>query len=231
MASVRVISLGGSIVAPGEVDVAFLTSFHSLLTRTLEADQTARFILVVGGGGPARAYQSAYRQISGGGSDDEADWIGIAATRLNGQLLAAVFSDSCREPVVTDPTEAKRFEGRVLVAAGWKPGFSTDYDAVLLAERFHADTVVNLSNIPQVYSADPKIDPQAKPIDRMSWSEFRALVGESWEPGKNAPFDPIASRRAAELGLEVVVASGRDIANLERLLAGEGFLGTVIGPQ
>ena len=78
----------------------------------------------------------------------------------------------CVEDLVTDPTAVSVFAGRVLVAAGWKPGFSTDNDAVVLAQRFSAQTVVNLSNIAKVYSEDPKKNPAARPVDRLSWKEM-----------------------------------------------------------
>jgi uridylate kinase len=115
------------------------------------------------------------------------------------------------------------------VAAGWKPGFSSDFDAVLLAERFGAGLVINLSNIEKVYTADPKTNPGAKPIDSISWDDFRALTGDEWVPGKNVPFDPVASRRASELGLKVVCAAGRNLPNLRLILEGKPFTGTVIG--
>jgi uridylate kinase len=151
------------------------------------------------------------------------------ATRLNAQLLRAVMSDWCTQDVVIDPTQVGPFVGRVLVAAGWKPGFSSDYDAVLLAERFQADKVVNLSNIAKVYTDDPKKNPDAKPIDAISWADFRSMVGEEWTPGKNVPFDPVASRHAAKIGIKVVCAAGRDLDNLRALLRGENFVGTIIG--
>ncbi len=226
---VTVISLGGSIVAPETADAQFLASFVDLIKEQLAADEKRRFILVVGGGGPARAWQKAYRQVVGGGSDEQADWIGIMATRLNAQLLKAVLGELCPQDIVIDPSQVEPFVGRVLVAAGWKPGFSTDYDAVILAERFQADRVINLSNIAQVYTADPRLNPAAKPIESISWPEFRALVGEDWVPGKNVPFDPVASRQAAKLGLAVVCAAGRDLDNLRRILRGEAFFGTRIG--
>ncbi len=230
MTDVRVISLGGSIVAPDRVDVPFLKRFHALVSRYLAADRGRKLILVVGGGAPARSYQKAYREIVASSLDSEADWIGVAATRLNAQLLAGVFSQYCKDPVVTDPTTFRDFNGQVLIAAGWKPGFSTDYDAVLLAEKFGADTIVNLSNIAQVFTADPKVDPSARPLDRITWADFRKLVGDRWEPGKNTPFDPIASKKASQLGLRVIVASGREVENLQDILADSDFLGTVIGP-
>jgi uridylate kinase len=116
-----------------------------------------------------------------------------------------------------------------MVASGWKPGFSSDYDAVLLAERFQAQMVINLSNIEKVYTADPKTDHGAKPLDKISWDDFRAMVGDDWVPGKNVPFDPVASRHAARIGLKVVCAAGKNLENLKKILNGEDFVGTIIG--
>ena len=151
------------------------------------------------------------------------------ATRLNAQLVKALFSEWCGQDVVTNPTQVDPLTGRVLVAAGWKPGFSTDYDAVLLAERFQADALINLSNIEKVYTADPKTNKDAKPIDQISWADFRALVGDEWTPGKNVPFDPVASRHAAKIGLKVICAAGKNLENLRSILNGEKFIGTSIG--
>ena len=228
---VTVISLGGSIVAPDGVDTDFVKKFVSLIKSFIDADSTRQFIFVVGGGGPARRYQSAYREITAGFSkfkDDEADWVGIMATRLNAQLIKALMSDWCSQEVVTNPHEAQQLTGNVLVAAGWKPGFSTDFDAVLLAEKFGADMVLNLSNIDKVFTADPKVDPNARPIDAISWADFRAMVGDEWVPGKNVPFDPITSRHAEKIGLKVICAGGRNLENLENILSGREFIGTTI---
>jgi uridylate kinase len=230
---VTVISLGGSIVAPDGVDENFLRDFTLLIGEFLARDEKQRFILVVGGGGPARSWQKAYRNIGEKSerpvSDEEADWIGIMATRLNAQLVKAVMGDWCTQAVVSNPTQVEPLVGRVLVASGWKPGFSSDYDAVLLAERFKAPLVLNLSNIEQVYTADPRENPGAKPIDKISWEDFRALVGDEWIPGKNVPFDPVASRHAARIGLKVICAAGRNLENLKKILSGEDFTGTTIG--
>ncbi|MDR2742467.1 MAG: UMP kinase [Treponema sp.] len=230
---ITVISLGGSIVAPDGVDEAFLQEFAALVREFLENDKDRKFIFVTGGGGPARAWQTAYRNVAavltdGAVDPDAADWIGIMATRLNAQLVKAVFGPYCEEPVITNPTEAESFTGRILVAAGWKPGFSSDYDATLLAEKFGAKTVINLSNIEKVYTDDPRKNPDAKPVDRISWADFRSLVGDEWTPGKNVPFDPVASRHAEKNGLTVICAAGKQLANLKKLLSGGDFVGTTI---
>jgi uridylate kinase len=234
---ITVISLGGSIVAPapGAIDICFLSQFTRLIEELLAGDAQQKFIFVVGGGAPARAYQNAFREISGGAQmktphiDDEADWLGIMATRLNAQLVKAIFSPHCSDSVVIDPTADFPFTGRILVAAGWKPGFSSDNDAVLLAGRFNAKTVINLSNIERVFTADPNIDPSAKPLDAISWKEFRRLAGDTWTPGKNVPFDPIASANAEKQGIKVICAAGRDIDNFKKIIRGEAFIGTTIG--
>lgn len=225
-----VISLGGSIVVPDEVDIPFIRNLRGLFFSYLEPRPQEKLILVVGGGAPARKYQEAYRDLSKEKTPSAQDWIGIMATRLNAELVRHAMERYCTDPVVTDPTADFVFSGRILVAAGWKPGFSTDFDAVTLAERFGADTVVNLSNIDKVYSADPKVDSRAVPLDSISWSDFRKLVGTNWSPGSNLPFDPVATKKAAELNLRVVVAGGRDLENLSKLLTGGSFRGTQIGP-
>ena len=230
---VTVLSVGGSIVAPDKPDFDFLDKFSKIIRAWLSQDLSRKLIMVIGGGAPARDYQNAYRKVcdlrKAPAKNDEADWIGIMATRLNAQLVKAVFEDLCPNPVVYDPTTVDMFGGQILVAAGWKPGFSTDNDAVVLAERFSGNLVVNLSNIAKVYTDDPKKNPEARPIDSISWEDFIKIVGTEWVPGKNTPFDPIASQRAQKAGIKVICAAGKDIENLENILNGKDFKGTVIG--
>jgi uridylate kinase len=231
MTELAVLSLGGSMVVPDEVDTDYIRTFRQFLVSWLNEQERARLIVVVGGGKPARQYQQAIREIYPEVSTDELDWAGIYATRLNARMLKAVLGEWCEDPIVEDPTAVYRFSGRVLIAAGWKPGFSTDFDAVILAEEFGADFVVNMTNIEKVYTADPKTNPDAEPIDRIGWSEFLALTGDTWAPGKNTPFDPVAAHHAATIGLTVVSAHGKDLDNLRAILAGEPYVGTTIVPD
>ncbi|HIW35860.1 MAG TPA: UMP kinase [Candidatus Treponema faecavium] len=225
---IHVLSVGGSIIAPAQPDMEFLSAFSQMARGWISDDSSHKLILVIGGGAPARVYQNAYRSVCGDCDNEQADWIGVMATRLNAQLVRAVFSDLCGQPVVYDPTAPVEFSGRVLIAAGWKPGFSSDNDAVILAERFGAKTVVNLSNIAKVYTDDPRTNPDAKPLDTVSWADFRRMVGDEWTPGKNVPFDPVASRRAEAAGITVICAAGKDIENTRRILNNEPFTGTTI---
>lgn len=228
-----VLSLGGSIISPDNVNSEFLSILVAGVKDYLNKNQDAKLIFVCGGGAPARNYQKAYRAVVSEQKDQDAlaqDWIGIKATHLNAELVKAVFGELCQDQVVTNPTvEDIPFKGRILVAGGWKPGFSTDTDAVYLAKRFGAALVVNLSNIKKVYTGDPRKNPDAKPVDSMSWVDFRKMVGDEWVPGKNVPFDPIASKLAQEAGLKVICSDGTDVENTLSILNGGKFEGTTIG--
>jgi len=54
------------------------------------------------------------------------------------------------------------------------------------------------------------------------------MTGTVWNPGANLPFDPIAAAKAKELGLRIIFASGTDLENFSRILAGDSFIGTII---
>ncbi len=217
-----VISLGGSIIVPDQIDIDFLHEFK----RVILSLSNERFIVICGGGKVCRRYQEAAK-ATGEISKEDLDWIGIRATRLNAELVRSCFGDDAHGKVIHDPHEPIDAQRRVIVGAGFEPGSSTDLRAVQLAKRFDAARVINMSNIDYVYSADPKKDPTAKKMEAISWQAFRQLVGDQWDPGLNMPFDPIASKEAEQLGLEVAII-GNDMSNFEQLLKGEAFRGTTI---
>ena len=87
----------------------------------------------------------------------ELDWLGISATRFNAYLVKTIFKNLTYREIIADPTKKIRMKNeKVIVAAGWKPGCSTDYDAVLLAKNLGVKTLINLTNIDYVYDKDPK---------------------------------------------------------------------------
>jgi uridylate kinase len=221
-----IISLGGSIIVPNEIDVGFLKSFKALIERYIS--RGFRFIIVAGGGQTCRKYQGAASAVTRLDKED-LDWLGIHSTRLNAHLLRTIFWHDADPTVIKDPTTAKKTsKSMIQIAAGWKPGWSTDYDTVLLAKRFGADTILNLTNNDYVYDKDPKKFENARPIKEISWKDFRKLVGSEWNPGMNVPFDPIASREAEVSGLKVLMLNGTKLKNLENCLSGRKFIGTII---
>ncbi len=223
-----VISVGGSLIATKQgIDTAFLKSFRSLVRA--DVSRGRRFFLIAGGGKLCRDYQSAASQVAKVTNTD-LDWLGIHSTRLNAHLLRITFGDIAHSEIIKDPTMHKTLKKKVVIAGGWKPGWSTDYVAVKLAEEYKTDTIINISNIDYVYDRDPKLYGGAEKIEKISWADFRRIIGSSWKPGANLPFDPVASRKAQQLGLRVIIINGRSLDNLRRCLNGKDFKGTVIQP-
>ena len=209
-----VISLGGSTVVPDQIDVRFLKRFRALILKYIKKD--FRFIIVVGGGKTCRKYQKAASQICNLHKED-VDWLGIHATRLNAHLLRTIFRDHAHARVIKNPTSKFNFKKKILIGAGWKPGWSTDYDAVLLAKNFNVKTVVNLTNLAHVYTKDPEKHKDAKPLNKISWQDYRNIVGDKWHPGLNVPFDPVASKVAQKSNIKVYILKGTNLRNLEKL--------------
>jgi uridylate kinase len=224
-----IVSVGGSLVIPPEgIDTNFLVTFKNLILRRVEDGQ--KFVLIIGGGSTARRYQEAAR-AAGVTTADQLDMVGIAATALNAQLVCRLFGDAAYPDVVANPTKKIRTKKSVIIAAGWKPGCSTDMDAVLFAKQFGAKSLVNLSNIAQVYDKDPNVFSDAKPLESIDWATYRRdIAGDGWEPGKSAPFDPVASALAEKLKLTVAILKGTDAVQTENAIVGRPFFGTVIHP-
>jgi len=220
-----IISLGGSIVVPDEIDVGFVRSFREHILSYVSQGYT--FYIIVGGGKIARKYTNAANAIIAL-PKDELDWLGIYTTRLNADFIRLIFKDVAHHEIVTDPTQPLTTDKPIVIGAGWKPGWSTDYVSVQLAKTVGAKKVANLSNIDYAYDADPNTNPDAQKINSISWLEYRKLIPDGWDPGLSTPFDPIASKLAEELGIEVAIMNGKKLDNFKRYLDGETFEGTVI---
>ncbi len=225
-----VLSLGGSLVVPnGGIDTQFLKAFNSFIRKQV-SEKKRRFFIVVGGGTTAGEYSNAGKEILGYDiTKEDQDWLGIHATRLNAQLVRTLFKDIADPRVIKHYEIILKIEKPIAIAAGWKPGWSTDYDAVILCQDYNLKNVINLSNIDKVYDKDPKQFKDAKPIDSISWKEYRAIVGDTWTPRMNVPFDPIAAKLGEELNISVKFLNGKNLENLEQALDDKPFVGTTIG--
>ena len=218
-----IISLGGSLVAPNEIDLGFLKSFRYSLQKYLGAK---RFFIIVGGGKIARNYQKALLEF--GAKTNDRDWIGINVTRLNAEVVKQMFAVDCYQKIVTDPNKKVKTNKDIMVGAGWKPGWSTDYCAVLIAKNHNIKTIINLTNVDYVYDKNPNQSPDAKPLKEIDWKSFHRIVGDKWMPGLSMPFDPRASKLAAQLKIKVAMINGKNLERLEDFLNNKPFMGTVI---
>jgi uridylate kinase len=220
-----IVSVGGSLIFSEGIDILFLKRFKKLIMKYIRKGFKA--IVVCGGGKISRIYQKAAKKIVKLSKED-LDWLGIQGTKINAYLIKIIFKKDAYREIVDNPTKKIDFKERVLVASGWKPGFSTDYDAVLLAKNFGVKRIINLTNVDYVYTKDPTRFKDAKPIKEISWKEFRKILPKKWSPGLNVPFDPVAAKEAEKLKLEVVIMNGKNLRNFENYLKGKPFIGTKI---
>lgn len=220
-----IISVGGSLIVPQDIDTQFLSSFKALILEFVS--KGFRFVIITGGGKTARRYQDAGNTVTPLSKEDR-DWLGIHSTRLNAHLMRSIFVDAAYPIIITNPYEDIDFKESVLIAAGWRPGCSTDFDAVLLAKSLNAKKLINLSNIDYVYTGDPRTDKNAKPIETISWTDFKKLIPEEWDPGLSSPFDPVATREAEKMDMEVAIINGLELDRLRKYLENEEFIGTRI---
>ncbi|MCA9355008.1 UMP kinase [Candidatus Kaiserbacteria bacterium] len=222
-----VMSVGGSLIVPDQIDTGFLITLKKFVDEETADDR--RFIIIAGGGRTARRYQDAAGEVTDLTRDD-LDWMGIHATRLNGHLLRTIFRDIAHREMITNPDDILDVPSgeKVIIASGYRPGCSTDLRAIQIAEHVGAKKVINLSNIDFVYTDDPRTNPDAKKIENITWTDFRALIPTEWDPGLSTPFDPIAAKVADEKGIEVAIINGARPDALKNYLHNEEFIGTKI---
>ncbi len=218
-----IISLGGSLVAPGEIDLGFMKNFNRSLQKHLKAK---RFFVLVGGGKVCRVYQKALLEF--GANNTERDWIGINISRLNAEVVKQMFAGMSYPKIITDPNKKVKTNKDILVGAGYKPGWSTDYVSALAAKTYGVKTIINLTNVDYVYDKNPNQFPDAKPFKEVDWKSFERIVGSKWTPGLSMPFDPRASKLASRLKLKVAILNGKNLERLEDFLNNKPFIGTTI---
>jgi len=226
MSDTIVLSLGGSLIYPQEIDVEYLKKFRQLILEYVTKGM--KFGIVCGGGHIARELIKKANEIIPLNAIQN-DIVGIAGTKANAQIVREIFGDVAYKDVITDYSKKIKTDKPLIIGAGWQPGCSTDKDAVLLADKLGAKTIINMTNVDYVYTKDPRKFADAKPILKTTWKEFKAIVGGEWKAGMNLPFDPIASQVAEKKKFKVVIMNGKPLDNLENYLAGKEFKGSVIG--
>jgi uridylate kinase len=188
--------------------------------------------IVVGGG-------NFWRGTKDGGGKIErtrADHMGMMATVMNCLAIADVL-DQMNVPVrvqtaleikaVAEPyirlKADKHLRSGCVVIFGCGTGcpyFSTDTAAVLRAAEIDADVILLAKNIDGVYSADPKLDPNAVKYDTISYDEVLSQ--------KLTVMDSTATSLSMDNHIPVILFALKDPENILRVITGEK-IGTVVG--
>ena len=138
--------------------------------------------IVVGGGNIWRGRQSMNIDRTA------ADYMGMLATVINALAVSeSLISEGADAVVLTslaitgigEPFNFKNAdkylkEGKIVVFGGGtgNPYFSTDTGASLRAVEIGADALLLAKNIDGIYDSDPKINPNAKKFDEITYDEY-----------------------------------------------------------
>lgn len=224
-----VAAVGGSVLVPS-LEEHRLKEWADTLIRLSE--KGIQVFVVVGGGGEARRYISACRDIA----LDEAssDEIGIMVTRINAALLIGALKEYAYPRAAESYLQAKEFavSGKIVVMGGVTPGQTTDAVGAVLAEETNSSMLLDLTAVDGIYTADPKRDPSAKKFDTMTPAELISLImKEKMNAGSNMIIDLVAAKVTERSGVPLVVIDGRDPKILEDALLDGKFSGTVVGDK
>ena len=188
--------------------------------------------VVVGAGNIYRGLKGA----AGGMDRATADYMGMLATVLNAlplqdalekqnvntRVQSAITISEVAEPYIRRRAMRHLEKGRVVIfAAGTgNPFFTTDTAAALRAVEVHAEAILMAKNgVEGVYSADPRHDPHAHFIARITHLE--ALSRQL------KVMDATALTLCMENELPLYVFNMDDEANIDRIVSGE-MVGTLV---
>ena len=218
-----VVSIGGSILVPGNNDAEYIARLASMLK---ELSGSVRLAVVCGGGKTARYYAETGQL---GGDTYQLDILGIGATRLNAQLLALALGDMPdRVPETAEETASRAEIGRIPVMGGTEPGHTTDAVAMMVASCMDADRVVNATSVDAVYTDDPRSNPDAVRIPEMTIERLGEIVYKEHGASKSSVFDPLGVKIAAEKNIDIMIVDGRNLDELRKAILGERFDGTFV---
>ncbi|MEW6329405.1 MAG: UMP kinase [Candidatus Micrarchaeota archaeon] len=222
-----VISLGGSLLNPNEPDTNYIKEIAGLL---LKMGKRYKLAVVTGGGNAARVYARAVRRA--GGNEFLADESAIIATRQNALLLIAALGKDAYQTVIKnfDQAAVASTTNKIIVMGGTIPGFTTDSDAVLLAEKMGARRVVNLSMIDGIYDSNPKRNRNAKKYAHLTFEKLVELASryDKRKAGEHFVFDLFACKIIARSKIETHFVHGRRLGDVERAIKGEKHSGTMV---
>ncbi|MFA5764377.1 MAG: UMP kinase [archaeon] len=219
-----VISAGGSVFIKEEINAAKIKQFCELIDKF--SAQGYKFVVVIGGGKTARAYQEVAKKM--GANNFELDTIGINATKLNAMLFLNGIKNAY--PKVVDKLSELKIiiNNYTPILGGMSEGQTTDAVAALAAEVL-GGKFINLSNVDGIYDADPRIDSDAVLFEKLSFNDVNFLLREKeLVPGQNLFLDKQAASILTRSKIPSAFLSGEHLGDLENYLLGNSFRGTIV---
>lgn len=219
-----VVSIGGSILIPGNDDSRYILKLASMLK---DISKEVQIVIVCGGGRIARYYADIGKNI--GGSTYQLDKIGIGVTRLNAQLLSLAFGDMLDHISTTiEETANMSLPGKITIMGGTEPGHTTDAVASMVAKIIGANRIVNATSIDGVYTSDPHKNKNATKIKSMTIDELKDIVYKEHSASRSSVFDPLGVLLAKKNHIDIFIVDGRNIEEIRSAILGRGIMGTFV---
>jgi uridylate kinase len=223
---VIVLSLGGSLIIPNEIDIKFIKEFKKII---LNNTKKYKFIIVCGGGSIARKYISALKEVKI--NKKLQSFSGISATRMNARFMNYFFNN---DPEYGIPHKIRILQKYIkkqdIVFCGaleYKPSQTSDSTAAEIAKKFKT-IFINLTNVSGLYDKNPKKFKNAKLISKISWKEFDKMANKSkFKPGQHFVLDQTASKIILNNKI-ITYIIGKNLKQLDNLLRNKKFKGTII---
>lgn len=166
----------------------------------------------------------------------QADYMGMLATIMNGLALQDALENlgvptrvqtSIEMRQIAEPYTRRKAirhleKGRVVIFGGGtgNPYFSTDTTAALRAAEINADVILMAKNgVDGVYSADPKIYPEAVKFDELTQLD---IIAKDLKV-----MDRTASSLSMDNNIPLIVFNVNEAGNIKKVIEGEN-IGTVI---
>lgn len=223
---VIVLSLGGSLIVPDNIDYKFLNNFKKIIFKNSDK---YKFVIVCGGGSVARKYISALRET---GKDEYYQSLaGISVTRMNARFMNYFFDFDASKGVPHNMKTLKKYlRKRGIVFCGaleYKPHQTSDSTSAQIASYFKCD-FINLTNVYGLHDKNPLKFKNAKFIPEISWKSFNKMAQKiKFEPGQHFVLDQTASKEIMKNKIKTYIL-GQDMKQLDNLLNGKKFIGSVI---
>lgn len=221
-----VISLGGSLIIPNEINKSFLLKFTKIIKDLIKNGNSV--VIVCGGGKIARDYISVVNNLNAG--EDFESLVGIECTKTNAALVAAFFKRFHLIPNSLEDVSKELRKDKLAVcgALGFQPKMTSDGDAALIASHIKADYFINLTNVDGLYNKDPK-SWGAKFIPTISFSDFDKILSKiDFKAGQHFVLDQFAAKVIMREKIKTIILNGEDLENIKIFFSGEKFKGTVI---
>ncbi len=220
-----VVSIGGSVLIPEKDDAKYIRALADMLR---EVSKEVEIMVVCGGGKVSRYYSKTGREL--GGTTYQLDELGIGVTRVNAKLLDIALGDAGigEVPMTAEECASERAAGKVPVMGGTEPGHTTDAVASMIAKACNADRIVNASNVDAVYTDDPRTNPDAEKITKMTIGDLEKIVYSEHDACRSSVFDPLGVKIAKEFKIDLLMVDGRDLGELRNAILGKEINGTFV---